>query len=305
MANSEVTSPSALSLESQSEVGTTTTTPKWNKVYLISCVVALLVDPLFLYIPIINQDMKCIGLDQNLKIVTLLLRSAVDLSCIVHIISQILEARGKDRQRRRRVKLVDHALEMAKRISWRYWLIDILAFLPIPQVVIPIFLIRSTRGSKSLNARKFLNSLVIFQYVPRAFRMYRSCKELANKTPDNWNGYTLCLKVYKFILASHVIGAIWYYLSIQRMMDCWQYACPSVYKCEAINFGCGGNHMFKIVTISNMLCPINMPNSTVFNFGIYLDVLQSGITESTDFPQKFLYCFWWGLRSLRFVYITV
>ncbi|KAK9907216.1 hypothetical protein M0R45_001988 [Rubus argutus] len=155
----------------------------------------------------------------------------VDLPCIVHIISQILAVSSQVSRRRRRqwrrFKLAEHALEMAKRISWLcpYLLIDILAILPIPQVVILILLTR-TRGSKSLNARKFLNSLVIFQYVPRAFRMYRSCKE-ANKTertqksasttdktdPDNWNGYTLCLKVYKFILASHVFGALWYYFS--------------------------------------------------------------------------------------------
>ena len=37
-----------------------------------------------------------------------------------------------------------------------------------------------------------------------------------------------------------------------------------------------------------------------FNFGIFLDALQSGVVEtSTDFPQKFFYCFWWGLRNLR------
>ncbi|KAK9914512.1 hypothetical protein M0R45_038287 [Rubus argutus] len=288
----------------------------WKNVFVISCVVALLVDPLFLYIPITNQDMKCIGLDQNLKIVTLFLRSAVDLPCIVHIISQILAVSSQVSRRRRRqwrrFKLAEHALEMAKRISWLcpYLLIDILAILPIPQVVILILLTR-TRGSKSLNARKFLNSLVIFQYVPRAFRMYRSCKE-ANKTertqksasttdktdPDNWNGYTLCLKVYKFILASHVFGALWYYFSAQREMDCWQYACGSEKEYEASTFDCDGNHTLKNVTFLNNLCPINIPNSTLFDFGIFLDVLQSGTMGSTDFPQKILQYFWWGLRSL-------
>ncbi|KAI5346256.1 hypothetical protein L3X38_014135 [Prunus dulcis] len=46
-----------------------------------------------------------------------------------------------------------------------------------------------------------------------------------------------------------------------------------------------------------------MPNkftkyAPLFDFGIFVDVLQSGISESTNYPQKFSNCFWWGLRNL-------
>jgi cyclic nucleotide gated channel len=51
-------------------------------------------------------------------------------------------------------------------------------------------------------------------------------------------------------------------------------------------------------------CPIITPNETVFNFGIFLDALQSGVVSSSmDFRQKFFYCFWWGLQNLRYVYV--
>ena len=50
-------------------------------------------------------------------------------------------------------------------------------------------------------------------------------------------------------------------------------------------------------------CPITTSNETVFNFGIFLDALQSGVVlSSMGFPEKFLYCFWWGMRNLRYVY---
>ena len=49
----------------------------------------------------------------------------------------------------------------------------------------------------------------------------------------------------------------------------------------------------------NDFCPINPPNATVFDFGIFLGALQSGITASTDFPKKILLCFGWSLRNLR------
>ena len=55
----------------------------------------------------------------------------------------------------------------------------------------------------------------------------------------------------------------------------------------------------------NSSCPILEEDKSQFDFGIFLDGLQSGIVESsTDFPQKFFYCFWWGLRNLRCAYTT-
>ncbi|KAM5556193.1 hypothetical protein ABKV19_023864 [Rosa sericea] len=63
----------------------------WNMIFAGSCVLAVLLDPLFLYIPILNDDMKCIGIDKNLKIVALVLRSFTDLIHIVKIIFQICQ----------------------------------------------------------------------------------------------------------------------------------------------------------------------------------------------------------------------
>lgn len=53
------------------------------------------------------------------------------------------------------------------------------------------------------------------------------------------------------------------------------------------------------------MCPINPSNAAVFNFGIFLDSLQSGMVGTTKFRRKFLYYFWWGLRNLRFGYMKL
>ncbi|BBG97894.1 cyclic nucleotide gated channel 1 [Prunus dulcis] len=60
--------------------------PKWRKIFVISCVFAVLLDPLFLYIPIIKEDMKCIQMDKRLSKTALALRSVTDLSYFVDII---------------------------------------------------------------------------------------------------------------------------------------------------------------------------------------------------------------------------
>lgn len=48
-------------------------------------------------------------------------------------------------------------------------------------------------------------------------------------------------------------------------------------------------------------CPIQEENATIFDFGMYLQALQSDIVLPKNFLEKFFYCFWWGLQNLRYV----
>lgn len=102
------------------------------------------------------------------------------------------------------------------------------------------------------------------------------------------------------VFQNKVFGAIWYSLSFQREIDCWQDACGEN-RCEHSTLYCGYHATSNDFSLLNDLCPIHSPNTTLFDFGIFLDSLQSGTLESKNFPQNFLHCFWWGLRNLRFV----
>lgn len=86
--------------------------------------------------------------------------------------------------------------------------------------------------------------------------------------------------------------------SIERETVCWRQACRSNSTCHD-NLNCDlmkGSNAFLGVS-----CPVKEENKTAFDFGIFFDCLQSGIVGSTDFPQKFFFCFWWGLQNLRLV----
>lgn len=96
-----------------------------------------------------------------------------------------------------------------------------------------------------------------------------------------------------------MLGAAWYLLSIERETTCWTRACGDQSACRKASFYCDDDHT-GFVQFLNQSCPIQTPNSTIFDFGIFLDALQSGVVESKDFPQKFFYCFWWGLQNLRY-----
>ncbi|BBH03741.1 cyclic nucleotide gated channel 1 [Prunus dulcis] len=151
--------------------------------------------------------------------------------------------------------------------------------------------------SRLLKTMKFLNSLVFLQYMPRALLIYRLCYE--HKKAPKWTSIWVksFFNLFLYILASHVIGAFWYYFSIQREIACWEYACRSENGCEPSTFSCDDPSL-RNITILNELCPINPPNKAIFDFGIFTDALQSGVLQTTNFPMKFLNCFWWGLQNL-------
>lgn len=96
-----------------------------------------------------------------------------------------------------------------------------------------------------------------------------------------------------------LLGAFWYLFSIERETTCWQKACGNTAGCLHASLYCRENHI-GLKDLLNNSCPIETPDATKFDFGIFLVALQSGIVESTDFPKKFFYCFWWGLQNLRY-----
>ena len=99
----------------------------WRIIFGVSCVIAVSLDPLFFYVPLINEENKCIELDKKLRTISLILRSVTDIIGIINIILQVINGytdknSGEDTD--------------PKKTPWRwlYFLIDILVLLPFPQV---------------------------------------------------------------------------------------------------------------------------------------------------------------------------
>ncbi|KAK4564814.1 hypothetical protein RGQ29_006755 [Quercus rubra] len=294
------------------EVTTTTTTTSktyildprekflqgWNVVFVLSCVTAVALDPLFFYLPVIIQDKKCIWFDNRLWITVLVLRSFFDFIYLVHIILQFRTGFiDKKLLKSGKPELNTNARKIAKKYLWPRLIFDILAILPIPQVVIPT-IFSEMRGTKTSNKVKLLNTIVLFQYVPRVSQIYLSWKKLTRnaKKFDRIILVQASLNFILYILAGHVLGAFWYFFSSQRLAACWHIACENHTKCVGSSFKCDQN--FGNLSFIDDICPIKTENTTSFNFGIFLEALRSGVLDSTDFPQKLFYGFWWGMRNL-------
>ncbi|KAK2654139.1 hypothetical protein Ddye_013995 [Dipteronia dyeriana] len=268
---------------------------RWNKIFVLSCLIAVSLDPLFFYVPMIDGDRKCLTLDKKMETTASVLRSFTDIFYIIHIIFQFRTGFIAPFSRVfGRGVLVEDTWLIAKKYLTSYFLIDILAVLPLPQVVI-LIIIPKMAGSRSLNTKNLLKFVVIFQYFPRFIRILPLYKEVTKTsgilTETAWAGAAFNLFLY--MLASHVLGAFWYLFSIERETVCWRQACVGQPECFLYcKRGVSNNAFFSDS------CPIQTPNATLFDFGMFLDALQSGVVESTYFPTKFFYCFWWGLQNL-------
>ncbi|KAL0009416.1 hypothetical protein SO802_010918 [Lithocarpus litseifolius] len=275
----------------------------WNKIFVLSCVISVALDPLFFYIPVIDDKDKCLDLDETLTIVACVLRSLFDAFYALHIIFQFRTGFIAPSSRVfGRGETINDPAAIAKRYLSTYFFIDILSILPLPQVV-RFLIIPSMKTEVPLVMKEMLKSVIFSQYVPRLLRIYPLYVEVTRTsgiiTQTAWAGAAYNLSLY--MLASHVVGAFWYLFAIEREDTCWQKHCDNTTGCEEKDFYCGKNRNKKFAYLyynCPSIDPDDIKNKTVFNFGIFTDALKSGVVESRNFREKFFYCFWWGLRGL-------
>ncbi|KAI5423819.1 cyclic nucleotide-gated ion channel 1 isoform X1 [Lathyrus oleraceus] len=277
---------------------------KWNKIFVITCVMAIYVDPLFFYIPVIVGKNKCVDLDEALQTTASVLRTFFDLFYILRIIFQfrtgfiapfsLVFGRGE---------LVDDPVAIMKRYLCSHFIIDILSIIPLPQIIC-LAIFPHMKNSAPFVAKDLLKYAVLVQYVPRLLRIRPLFKEVTRTsgilTETAWAGAAYNLFLY--MLASHMVGANWYILSVESQVRCWRREMNKVSNFRESYLGCGRQNesVFKLLNSTCLLVdPDSVNDTNTFNYGIFFDGLQSGVVDSTtDFPQKFFYCFWWGLRNL-------
>nr|POF20720.1 putative cyclic nucleotide-gated ion channel 10 [Quercus suber] len=108
--------------------------PTWNKIFVLSCVISIALDPLFFYILVIDDKDKCLDLDETLMIIACVLHSLFDVFYILHISLQFRAAFIAPSRVFGRGVLINDPVAIAKIYLSTYFLIDILSILPLPQV---------------------------------------------------------------------------------------------------------------------------------------------------------------------------
>lgn len=107
----------------------------WNKAFEILCIISVSCDPLFFYLPYFNLTDFCLSIDNKLAVTAVVLRTIVDSIYLIRIGFQFRTAYIAPSSRVfGRGELVIDPRQIAKRYLRRYFIVDFLAVLPLPQV---------------------------------------------------------------------------------------------------------------------------------------------------------------------------
>ncbi|KAI4344366.1 hypothetical protein L6164_011600 [Bauhinia variegata] len=280
---------------------------KWNRVFIVSCLVALFVDPLYFYLPSVrgNTESLCVRTDLNLRIVVTFLRTIADIFYLLHMVIKFRTAYVAPSSRVfGRGELVMDPKKIARRYIRSDFFIDLIATLPLPQMVI-WFIIPATRSSQTDHKNNALALIVLLQYVPRLYLIFPLSSQIIKATgvvtKTAWAGAAYNLLLY--ILASHVLGAAWYVLSVDRYTSCLKSICKresSPEKCFLNYLDCSSLNLDKRRLWENSTSVFEKcdPSKGIeFKYGIFENAVTTNVVYS-DFIPKYLYCLWWGLQQL-------
>ncbi|XP_052476608.1 probable cyclic nucleotide-gated ion channel 16 isoform X2 [Gossypium raimondii] len=256
------------------------TLTKWNYIILCTCLVALFLDPLYFFLPVIGAP-GCMQIDLGLGIFVTFFRTVADLFFFIHITIKFRTAFVAPSSRVfGRGELVMDRKAIAIRYLKSSFIIDLAAALPLPQ------------------------------YIPRFLIMFPINRRIIKSTgvvaKTAWSGAAYNLVLYT--LASHVLGASWYVLSIQRQYECWRIECskemnsthspscnPYFLDCNTVGKSARNAWLKKTNVIIN--CDALNDDDKDFQFGMFSDAFTNNVASS-DFPDKYFYCLWWGLKNL-------
>lgn len=283
----------------------------WNRVYLMACLFALFIDPFFYYLPLVRKEtsesdsISCVTKDQRLSVTITVLRSLADLFYMLNIAIKFHTAYVDPKSR---VLGKGELVVDLKKIQQRYFrtdfCIDLLAAVPLPQITVGLVLPAINRSDYNVQTTTFALVIVI-QYVLRMYLIYPLSNQIIKAAgvvaKSAWGGAAYNLLLY--MLASHITGAIYYLLSIERQITCWNQQCLAESSCNLGFISCDNAGLssylgWKSKTKIFYNCDATANSSQLqLDYGMFSNALTKGAV-STSFLEKYFFCLWWGLLQL-------
>ncbi|VAI61954.1 unnamed protein product [Triticum turgidum subsp. durum] len=275
----------------------------WNRIFLFSSFLALFIDPLYFYVPkiVYGDTYSCVGTDRHLTIIITFFRSIADLLYVIHIIMKFRTAFVKTSSTLRVFGRGDLVTD-PKEIAWKYlrsdFAIDVVAALPLPQIIV-WYVIPAIKYSGAEHNNNILVLIVLAQYLPRLYLIFPLTYEIVKATgvvaKTAWEGAVYNLLLY--LIASHVLGALWYLLSVDRQTACWKMNCRNESDCNIRYLDCDTPNQTWAST-TNLFSSCNASDDNItFDYGMFQPAL-SNQAPAQGFLRKFFYSLWWGLQNL-------
>ncbi|KAJ6969932.1 cyclic nucleotide-gated ion channel 20 [Populus alba x Populus x berolinensis] len=217
---------------------------EWNKFFVLSCLGAIFVDPLFFILLSVKQEEKCIVINWEMIKAVVFLRCLTDAIFLLNILLQFRLAYVAPESRVVGAgELVDHPKKIAKHYLRGFFFIDLFMVLPLPQITLFLLLLPKGLDSFGANfAKNILQAVILVQYIPRLFRFIPLL--------IGPNGFifetalaNFFINLFTFVLSGHIIGLCWYLFGLQRLIQCLHLACRnSGHKNDCMKFIDSGGH---------------------------------------------------------------
>ncbi|KAJ7567687.1 hypothetical protein O6H91_01G002200 [Diphasiastrum complanatum] len=281
---------------------------RWNQIFAISCLVAIFIDPLFLLIFSVRQGSFCIVFDSKFATVITIWRTSTDFVYMLHMLLQFRLAYAVPvSQTAGSGQLIDDPKVIAWRYLKRWFLIDLVAVLPLPQIMIWLVVPTLTKHHEQANYTKnLLRVTVLLQYIPRMIRFLpllfgRSQHGFIFETA--WANFTINLFMY--LLAGHVVGSSWYLFGLQRVNACLRQTCNNEKNtCDPNYLDCGDGKVISSISSDNLrskwIESSNASNDCLVNatfaYGIYASAVP--VTLEKGALKKYIYSLFWGFLQI-------
>nr|CAB3447976.1 unnamed protein product [Digitaria exilis] len=209
---------------------------QWNQFFVISCLIAIFIDPLFFFLLSVQQDHKCIVLNWSFATALAVVRSVTDAIYFLHMLLQFRLAYVAPESRVVGAgDLVDEPRKVAVHYLRGYFLLDFFVVLPLPQVMILLVIPKYVGLSGANYAKNLLRATVLLQYVPRIIRFVPLLDgQSANGFifESAWANFVINLLM--FVLAGHVVGSCWYLFGLQQISTLAGNLVPSYFAWEVL-----------------------------------------------------------------------
>ncbi|CAD5186803.1 unnamed protein product [Musa acuminata subsp. malaccensis] len=277
---------------------------QWNKFFVISCLIAIFIDPLFFFLLSVQKNNKCIVFNWSLATAIAVVRSLTDFIYLLHIILQFRLAYVAPESRVVGAgDLVDQPKKIVLHYLRGYFLLDLFVVLPLPQVMILAVIPNYVGSSEANYAKNLLRVTVLLQYIPRIIRFLpllggQSASGFIFESA--WANFVINLLM--FALAGHVVGSCWYLFGLQRVNQCLQDTCsatPNNFNCSTL-IDCGRGHAIQNdarqqwVHDNNSSACFNTNGD--FDYGIYQKTVL--LTTKSSAVKRYIYSLFWGFQQI-------
>ncbi|KAI5060366.1 hypothetical protein GOP47_0024786 [Adiantum capillus-veneris] len=288
----------------------TKTVQKWNQFFVIACLIGIFLDPLFFLLFSVKKDFYCISFSTTFAKVVTVLRSITDFIYFLHMLLQFKLALIAPTSNTSGLnELIDDPKEVAYRYLRGWFLIDFIAVLPLPQlmlwVVVPHY---QGRNGNANVVKNILRVTLLLQYVPRCVRIFplvAGHSQIGFIFETAWANFAINLFMY--LLAGHVVGACWYLFGLQRVNYCLQHLCEQERErgCQMLFLDCGDGRNLNNTTTPEKRLWMNQSRAlsscltiptTDFAYGIYGNAVP--VTMTSNFFAKYFYSLFWGFLQI-------